>query len=98
MAGRVRTAASVAVCEMAPRPRSAFAKTVLLVTGIAILVHLLRFTARFALGYKKPAQLILSDDDVRIRWHTEVLGRTLGEHDVILPRAEIARAARDVRY
>jgi hypothetical protein len=38
------------------------------------------------------------DGDVRIRWRTQMLGRTIREHDVFLPRAEIARAARDVRY
>jgi hypothetical protein len=74
--------------------------TVLLgVTGIVILVQLVRLVARFALAYRRPAEVSLATDGaVRIRWRTQMLGRTLREHDVRLPRTEIARAVREVRY
>jgi hypothetical protein len=95
---RGRGAGSSAVGEMAPRPRGSLVTALLGITGIAALAHLFRLVARFVLAYRRPAQVLLTEDDVRIQWRTEMLGRTLVEHDVLLPRAEIARAVREVRY
>jgi hypothetical protein len=97
--GRMRAAASSTLGEMAARPRGSLATVALGLTGILFLVHLVRFVARFALAYRRPAEISLgAEGDVRIRWRTQMLGRTLREHEVLLPYAEIARAARDVRY
>jgi hypothetical protein len=94
-----RAPSSPARGEMTSRPRGSFATVLLGVTGTVILVHLVQLVARFALAYRRPAEVLLGiDGDVRIRWRTQMLGRTIREHDVFLPRAEIARAARDVRY
>jgi hypothetical protein len=94
-----RGSASTTFGEMAPRPRGSFLTALAGLTGVVILVHLVRFVVRFALSYRKPAEVVLGPEgDVRVRWRTELLGRTLREHDVLLPRAEIARAVRDVRY
>ncbi len=96
---RAEMRAAPARGEMASRPRGSFATVLLGVTGVVILVHLVRLAARYALAYRRPAEVALgTGGDVRIRWRTEMLGRTLREHDVFLPRAEIARAVRDVRY
>jgi hypothetical protein len=40
----------------------------------------------------------LSDDGVRIHARTEMLGRTLRERDIVISRAALARATREVRY
>jgi hypothetical protein len=94
-----RPPASTTFGEMTPRPRGSFLTALASLTGIVILVHLVHFVVRFALAYRKPAEVVLGPEgDVRVRWRTELLGRTLREHDVLLPRLEIARAARDVRY
>ncbi len=99
LAGVGRASAAPALGEMAPRPRGPFATALLGVTGIVILVHIVRLVARFALAYRRPAEISLATDGaIRIRWRTQLLGRTLREHDVRLPRTEIARASRDVRY
>jgi hypothetical protein len=98
--GRTRAAGGrPAIGELVARPRGVWATTFLAVTGVVLIIHLVRFVARFALAYRRPAEMALeTEGDVRIRWRTEMLGRTLREHDVLLPRAEIARAVRDVRY
>jgi|HubBroStandDraft_2_1064218.scaffolds.fasta_scaffold34211_2 hypothetical protein len=97
--GGIRASAAPALGEMAPRPRGPLATVLLGVTGIVILVQLVRLVARFALAYRRPAEVSLATDGaVRIRWRTQMLGRTLREHDVRLPRTEIARAVREVRY
>jgi hypothetical protein len=97
--GRGRSVASSARGEMAPKPRGSLATIALGVTGIVLLVHVARLVARFGLAYRKPAEVALgTQGDIRIRWRTEILGRTVAEHDVLLPNAQIARAVRDVRY
>jgi hypothetical protein len=85
--------------ELAPRPRGPVAVVVLGVTGISLAVQALRLFARLAFGFRKPAHLGLSPDGgLRVRWRTEILGRTLREGDVLVPRAGLASATRDVRY
>jgi hypothetical protein len=85
--------------ELAWRPRNAFVGWLLAATGIVFLKRALRWIARLVLAYKRPARVSLSGDGgIRVRWHTELLGRTLREVDVIVPRAALVRATRDVRY
>ncbi len=58
-----------------------------------------RLFGRVALAYKTPAEIAISDDGgVRVRWRVELLGRTLRDRDVLVPRASLARAAREVRF
>ena len=85
--------------EMAPAPRGPLATTLLAVTGILLVTHAARLFGRVALAYKTPAEVALSDDgDVRVRWRVELLGRTLRDRDVLVPRAALGRAAREVRF
>jgi len=85
--------------EMAPAPRSPVATTLLAVTGILFVVQAARLLGRLTLAYRKPAELTLSDDGgLRVRWRTELLGRTLRDRDVVVPRAALMRATREVRY
>jgi hypothetical protein len=87
------------VGEMAPVPRGPVATAVLALTGLLFLMQVARLVGRVALAYKKPAEVVLSDEgDVRVRWRTELLGRTLRDRDVLVPRAALVRAAREVRY
>jgi hypothetical protein len=90
------------VGEMAPTPRGPVATTLLAVTGALLAMHALRLFGKFALAYKTPAQVLLPDDGeaggVRVRWRVEMLGRTLRDCDVVVPRAALVRATREVRY
>jgi hypothetical protein len=41
---------------------------------------------------------LTDEGGVRVKTHTELLGRTLRDRDVVVPRAALVRATRDVRY
>ncbi len=85
--------------EMSPAPRNPAATALLAVTGILFVVHAVRLVGRLALAYRKPAELTMSDDGgVRVHWRVELLGRTLRDRDVVVPRSALVRAAREVRY
>jgi hypothetical protein len=85
--------------ELAPAPRGPVATALLAFSGILLVMHLARLLGRLALAYKRPAEVVLSDDGgVRVRWRTEMLGRTLRDRDVVVPRAALMRATREVRY
>jgi hypothetical protein len=88
--------------EMAPSPRGPVATALLAVTGALLVLHVARLFGRVALAYRKPAQVVLLDDGgaggVRVRWRVEMLGRTLRDRDVVVPRAALMRATREVRY
>jgi hypothetical protein len=84
--------------ELVFAPRGPVATTLLAVTGLLFVVHAARLVARFALSYRRPAEMTLSPVGARLRSRTEILGRTLGEKDIVLARESMARAAREVRY
>jgi hypothetical protein len=85
--------------EMAPAPRNPAATAVLAMTGLLFVMLAGRLVGRLALAYKKPAELTLADDGgVRVRWRVELLGRTLRDRDVVVPRTALVRATREVRY
>lgn len=87
------------VGELGSRPRSVLAAWILAATGITFVKRAVRWLARLVLAYRRPASVSLSGDGgIRVRWHTELLGRTLREEDVVVPRTALVRATRDVRY
>jgi hypothetical protein len=85
--------------EMAPAPRGPVTTSVLALTGILLVVQAARIFGRVALAYKRPAQVLpLQDGGIRVQWRVELLGRTLRDRDVLVPRTGLARASRDVRF
>ena len=87
------------VGQMAPAPRGPAMTALLALTGILLVTHTARLFGRLALAYKAPAQVVLSEDGgVRVRWRVEMLGRTLFDRDVVVPRAGLGRATREVRF
>jgi hypothetical protein len=87
------------VGEIAPAPQGPVVTTLLAFTGILFLWHAARAFGKVALAYKKPAEILLSSDGgIRVRWRIELLGRTLRDRDVLVPRAGLAQATREVRY
>ncbi len=87
------------VGELTPAPRGPLATGLLAFTGILFVVHAARLLGRWVLAYRRPAEITLSDDGgVRVHWRTELLGRTLRDRSVVVPRTGLARATREVRY
>jgi hypothetical protein len=97
--GAVREPVEPVVGELAPAPRGPVLTALLAVTGILFAVQAVRLLARVALAYKKPAELTLSEDGgIRVHWRVELLGRTLRDREVVVPRTALLRATREVRY
>jgi hypothetical protein len=87
------------VGEMTSAPRGPVATAALALTGVLLAVHLLRLLGRVALAYKRPAQVTFCEQGgVRVKWRVEILGRTLRDWDVVVPRGALMRATREVRY
>jgi len=92
-------AVSPVVGELAPAPRGPVATGLLAFTGILFVAHAARLVGRWVLAYRRPAEITLSEDGgVRVHWKTQLLGRTLRDRAVVVPRTGLARATRDVRY
>jgi hypothetical protein len=84
--------------EMLYAPRGILSTAILAVSGILCAIHLVRLAARAALAYRKPATVTVSSTGVRVRWRTEILGRTLRDRDVVVGKDGLASVAREVRY
>lgn len=90
---------SPVVGELTPAPRGPVATGLLAFTGILFVANAARLLGRWVLAYRRPAEMTLSEDGgVRVHWRTELLGRTLRDRSVVVPRTGLARATRDVRY
>jgi hypothetical protein len=79
-------------------PRGPFATTLLALSGLLFLMHAAMLAAKLALAYKAPGHMIFSERGVRVRWRIEMLGRTLGDREVVVVREGIARIVREARY
>jgi hypothetical protein len=85
--------------EMTSPPRGPVATVVLGVTGILLVARAAQLLGRAALSYRRPGEFsITPGGDVRVRWRVLLLGTTLRERDVVLPRAALARAEREARF
>lgn len=85
--------------ELSRAPRGLLATVFMALTGLLLLVQGIRLLARVALAYRRPTVLSLGEDGaVRVKSRTELLGRTLRDREVFVPRTALLRATRDVRY
>lgn len=84
--------------ELATAPRGPVLTTVLGLTGLLFAIHAVSLFMRVALAFRRPAEILLSDEGVRVTWRTELLGRTLKNRDVVIKREALVRATREVRY
>lgn len=84
--------------ELLAAPRGPIATAVLAFTGLLFAIHAVRFVARLALAYRRPAEVSLSDAGIRVKTRTEMLGRTLREREHVILRAGLVRVVREVRF
>jgi hypothetical protein len=84
--------------EAVPAPRGPVATTLLAMSGILFVMHAARLVGRFALAYKRPAEVAMSSSGIRVKTRTEMLGRVLREREHVIPKSGLARATREVRY
>lgn len=84
--------------SVGPAPRRAWATVLLGITGILFVIGALRLFARYVLAYRTPAEVSIAGDAVTVRWRSILLGRTLRDREVVVPRSSLANATREVRY
>jgi len=84
--------------ELSPPPQPAWRLTLLALTGILFVAHLVRATGRLALGYRRPAALHVGASGLRLQYRTELLGRVLTDRELMIPPANLARVTREVRF
>ncbi len=85
--------------QVVPSPRGPAATFALAITGLLLAANAARLVARVVLGYASPATASLTEDGgVRVKWRTVLLGRTLRDREIVIPRTGLARATREVRY
>jgi hypothetical protein len=84
--------------ELLPTPRGPVATAALALTGLLFVVHAVRLTARLALKYRRPTEVVFDAKGVRVRAKTVLLGRTLRDSDTLIARSGLVRATREIRY
>jgi hypothetical protein len=84
--------------ELAPAPRGPVATALLALTGILLVVHLVRLIGRYALAYKHPAKVRLTERGLEVEHRREMLGRLLSDRQALVPLDNLARVTREVRY
>jgi hypothetical protein len=84
--------------EIVAAPRGPIATALLGMTGILLVVGLARLVGRFALAYRRPAEVKTTDRGVAVRARTEMLGKVLRDRETIVPLDGLVRATREVRY
>jgi hypothetical protein len=100
LGGREPRAAMAPIAgESTSAPRGPLATALLGLTGLLLFSRVVELVGRVVLAYRSPAEITLSaEGDVRIRWRIELLGRTLRDRDVVIVRASLVSAAREVRF
>lgn len=84
--------------EMSGAPRSPLATTLMAITGLLFVINAARLVARLALAYRAPAEVSITDAGVRVKTHTELLGRTLFQREHVILHAALMRVVREVRF
>ena len=72
--------------------------TVLALTGVLFLIHIGRLLGWLLFAYRRPAEVTISGESIRIKYKTILLGKVVQERDLVIPRAGLVSASRDVRY
>lgn len=79
-------------------PRSKLATTLLAVTGLLVVVAAAAAVGRFALKFRRPAELVFDGDRVHVKYSVQLLGRTFREGEVAIPRKNLMTARRETRW
>lgn len=79
-------------------PRAPWATTVLALSGVLFVIHVVRLVARFALRYRRSGEISLEGGQLHVHTKIEMLGRTLKESEATMPAAGLRRLARETTY
>ncbi len=86
------------VGELVAAPLGPFLFALGALSGVLLLLWLLRLIARVVLRSRRPASLTVRAAGITIDSSWDLLGRKLGQRQTHIPFINLARAAREVRY
>jgi hypothetical protein len=84
--------------EIAPAPRGPLATFFLGLVGWLLVSHVARLVGRFALQYRRPAEVRVTRQGIQVRSTTQMLGKVLRESETLIPLDGLVRATREVRF
>lgn len=84
--------------EWLPAPRGPIVTTLLAFSGLLLAIYVVRLVARAALAYKRPTEVSLSEQGIRVKTRIEMLGRVLKEREHVILRTGLVRVVREVRF
>lgn len=84
--------------ELVAAPVRPWALVLWCLTGLILVRYALRWLARHLLRLRRPAELRVSAAGVTVASRVDLLGRTVRSAEAHIPRANLARAVREVRY
>ncbi len=84
--------------ELSPAPYGPLGTALLAVTGILFVLGVARLIGRFALAYRRPARVAVTERGLELAHRTEMLGRVLRDRETLVPIANLARVTREVRF
>jgi hypothetical protein len=84
--------------ELRSVPKGPVATAVLGLTGILLLWRGAALVGRYALGFRRPAEVRLTRRGLELDSRAYLLGRVLYERHVMVPLGQLSRASREVKY
>jgi hypothetical protein len=84
--------------ELTDAPHGAVATVLLALSGVTAARALVKVAGRFAFAYRHPADVRLTERGLEVSHRTELLGRVLGESELLVPLGNLASITREVRY
>ncbi|MFC1641119.1 hypothetical protein ACFL5O_00310 [Myxococcota bacterium] len=84
--------------QVRPAPKGPWATGFLGITGLLFCRGACSLIGRYALGFRRPADVWLSHRGLELRARAELLGRVLHESYQVVPLGELSRATREVKY
>ncbi|MCU0689804.1 MAG: hypothetical protein MUF54_00245 [Polyangiaceae bacterium] len=84
--------------ELVSAPRSVVKTLLLGAIGWLLLASVARVVARSALQLRRPAELLFTQQGVRVRSTTTLLGKVVREQETLIPLDGLARATREVCF
>lgn len=84
--------------ELSSPPRGPVATFFLGLFGWLLVSHVARLFGRFALQYRRPAEVSVTAQGIKVRSTTKLLGKVVRESETLIPVDGLARATREVRF
>ncbi len=84
--------------ELAPPPRGPALTALMAFTLVLPALVVLRLIGRYALAFRRPAAVGISERGLELEYRSELLGRVLRERSVLVPLNNLASVTRELRY